>query len=172
MSGEVQLELKRCKWCEGDPLLSAYHDHEWGISPADDFKLFEALTLEIFQAGLSWRTILYKREGFREAFALFDFYEIASFSEASVEELMQNSDIVRNRRKIEATIKNAEICIQLIEHHGSLNNYLETLPQEATEKQKVLKKTFNHVGLTTAESFLMAIGLMVPHHEPNCFLAN
>jgi DNA-3-methyladenine glycosylase I len=161
----------RCKWCEQDPLLTSYHDYEWGVYKKDNTLLFEYLTLEIFQAGLSWKTILHKRENFREAFDHFDINKIAAYSEAKIEELMQNAGIVRNRRKIEATIKNAAICMNLIEQYGSFSSFLETLPEENIEKQKELKKVFKHVGLTTAESFFMATGIMNPAHDPECFLA-
>ena len=130
MNMKTTKDVIRCKWCEGDQLLIDYHDHEWGKSLVDNDNLFEALTLEIFQAGLSWKTILHKRENFRQAFNGFEIRKVSAYNEEKIEELLQNKGIVRHRRKIEATIHNANVALELIEKHGSLKNYFESLPEE------------------------------------------
>jgi DNA-3-methyladenine glycosylase I len=165
----------RCKWCEDDPLLISYHDNEWGNLLTDDEALndqtlFEFLTLELFQAGLSWRTILHKRENFRSAFSHFSINKVANFTSNDIERLLQDKGIIRNRRKIEATIHNANVCLDLISHHGSLSHFLDTLEESKEAKEKALKKTFKHVGITTAESFLYATGIVPPPHDKVCFL--
>ncbi|MGM7703598.1 DNA-3-methyladenine glycosylase I [Pseudalkalibacillus sp. Hm43] len=169
---EKTKELTRCKWCEEDALLIDYHDEEWGQPVYEDDALFEALTLEIFQAGLSWKTILHKRENFRKAFETFSIDQVKNYDHEKVEELLQDKGIVRHRRKIEATIHNANVAKELIQQHGSLKNFFDSLPEETIEKQKAIQKTFKHVGLTTAESFLMAAGFIQPDHSEACFMNN
>jgi DNA-3-methyladenine glycosylase I len=162
--------VTRCRWCGNDPLLIAYHDDEWGQPTTDDRLLFEYLTLEIFQSGLSWRTVLHKRVAFKAAFADFDIEKVAAYGAHEVAALLDDPGIIRNRRKIEATIKNAGICLGIIRDHGSFYNYLKALPAEPDEKKRVLSRTFAHVGPTVAESFLQAAGLIAVKHDPNCFL--
>ncbi|EIT87411.1 DNA-3-methyladenine glycosylase [Fictibacillus macauensis ZFHKF-1] len=164
--------LQRCKWSEASTLLQSYHDQEWGELVTEDDALFECLTLEMFQAGLSWSTILHKREHFRQAFDAFNVQKVRDYSEQHVEVLVNNARIVRHRKKIEATIENARRCANLIEQYGSLYQYMLQLPTDVEEKKKALKQTFKHVGLTTAESFLMATGFISPHHEPQCWKKN
>ncbi|MCF6411788.1 DNA-3-methyladenine glycosylase I [Pseudalkalibacillus salsuginis] len=160
----------RCAWCEEDPLLISYHDKEWGKCLTGDDHLFEALTLEIFQAGLSWKTILHKRENFRKAFDHFSIGKVKAYGEEKIKKLLEDKGIVRHRRKIDATIHNANVAEDLIERYGSLKNYFDSLPKDKHEKQKAIQATFKHVGLTTAESFLMAAGFIEPEHSEECFL--
>ncbi|MDN4527270.1 DNA-3-methyladenine glycosylase I [Fictibacillus fluitans] len=160
----------RCRWSMDSEILSAYHDEEWGVPVTEDEKLFECLTLEMFQAGLSWRTILHKRENFRAAFAHFNIRQVKAMTEEDIKKLMNNEGIVRHRRKIEATIENAKRCDELIKEYGGLNAFFQQLPEDPLEKQKILKRTFKHFGLTTAESFLMATGMMPTQHEEGCYL--
>ncbi|WP_349409214.1 DNA-3-methyladenine glycosylase I [Pseudalkalibacillus sp. SCS-8] len=167
---ETTKKVTRCKWCEEDPLLITYHDKEWGQPVYGDDDLFEALTLEIFQAGLSWRTILHKRENFRKAFDSFSISSVKNYDQEKVERLLDDAGIVRHRRKIEATIHNAQVAEELIQQYGSLKRYFDTLPDEILDKQKQIKKTFKHVGLTTAESFLMAAGFIQPDHSEECYM--
>jgi DNA-3-methyladenine glycosylase I len=162
---------KRCAWALDDPLLTVYHDEEWGKKVTEDIPLFELLTLELFQTGLSWRTILHKREAFRSAFQSFDLKKVAQFGEAEVEDLVQNPRIVRHRGKINATIHNAQVTLDLIQEWGSLNNYIENLPETLEEKQKQMRKTFKHVGPSVSESFLIAGGFIPTPHDKDCFLA-
>lgn len=162
--------VERCRWAGDDPLLIDYHDHEWGQETFDDQLLFEYLILELFQSGLSWKTILHKREATKEAFAGFDFYKVKDFDQEKVEELMTNPGIIKNRRKIEATIKNAAICCDLVEKYGSLHNYLTSLPEDLEGKKKALSKMFHHVGPTVAESFFQASGMIPVPHDEYCFL--
>ncbi|MDR1492638.1 MAG: DNA-3-methyladenine glycosylase I [Planctomycetaceae bacterium] len=116
----------RCGWCGEDPLYVRYHDEEWGREVANDGKMFEFLVLESAQAGLSWLTILKRRENYRQAFAGFDPRKVAQFSSADVERLMQNEGIIRNRAKIEAAISNAKIFLQIQQECGSFCNYLKS----------------------------------------------
>lgn len=162
--------VKRCTWAQNDPLLIAYHDEEWGRHKKGDQDLFELLTLELFQTGLSWRTVLNKREGFRAAFEQFDIEKISRFDDAKLNELVQSTDIIRHRRKIEATVFNAEVVLNLIKEYGSLYSFFNQLPEDFSDKIKLIKKMFKHVGPSVLESFLIAAGLAPVPHESGCFL--
>ncbi|SHO56995.1 DNA-3-methyladenine glycosylase I [Vibrio quintilis] len=173
----------RCRWCGATEEFLDYHDKEWGFPVADDQRLFEKLCLESFQSGLSWRTILAKRENFREAFDQFDIQRVAGFTAEDVERLLQNEGIVRHRGKIEAVINNARCALKLIEQEGSLAAYFwrhepdpATLPPPQTVSQspvsveisKQLKKMgWKFVGPTTIYAFLQAMG-MINDHEEGC----
>ena len=175
--------VARCWWCVGDALYESYHDLEWGRPESDDTRLFEKLCLEGFQSGLSWLTILRKRDNFRKAFKSFEIEAVARFNLRSVERLMQDAGIVRNRSKIEATINNARRCLDLIDEFGSLSTYMWSFepPQrampadrtqlvalgaspEATAMSKDLKKRgWSFVGPTTVYSLMQAMGLVNDH---------
>ncbi|AWB08109.1 DNA-3-methyladenine glycosylase I (plasmid) [Azospirillum humicireducens] len=171
----------RCRWCAAAPEFFAYHDSEWGFPVGDDRRLFEKLCLEGFQSGLSWRTILAKRENFRAAFEGFDFERIAAFTQADVERLMTNVGIVRHRGKIEAVVNNARRLRELVEREGSLAAYVWSFepssdecapPQTASSSRasvalsKDLKKRgWSFVGPTTVYSFMQAMGLINDHVE-------
>ncbi|QNK62892.1 DNA-3-methyladenine glycosylase I [Pedobacter sp. PAMC26386] len=120
----MSAELKRCGWCGTDPLYTKYHDEEWGKPVRDDRILFEFLILEGAQAGLSWITILRRREGYREAFADFDVSKVAAFTEADVERLMNDTGIIRNKLKVNSAIKNAQLFIAVQKEFGSFANYI------------------------------------------------
>ena len=170
---------KRCPWADGDPLLEAYHDEEWGRPVRHDRLLFELLTLELFQSGLSWLTILRKREGFRRAFAGFDVAQVARFGERDVERLLGDASIVRHRGKIEATIANAQAAAALDEPLAEIvwrhappprrarPRRLEDIPaatQESTALSKELRaRGFRFVGPTTIYAFMQAAGLVDDH---------
>jgi DNA-3-methyladenine glycosylase I len=176
---------RRCWWCGDDELYVAYHDHEWGFPVADDRRLFEKVCLEGFQAGLSWLTILRKREGFREAFANFEFERVAQFGVRDVERLVGNAAIVRHRGKIESTINNARRAQELAFEFGSLAAYFwrwETAPvarparitreslalmptsAESTAMSKDLKQRgWSFVGPTTIYAFMQGMGLVNDH---------
>jgi DNA-3-methyladenine glycosylase I len=175
----------RCSWVpEGDPLYTAYHDEEWGVPSHDERHLFEMLTLEGAQAGLSWSTILRKREGYRKAFAGFDAARVARFDSQKVERLMQDAGIVRNRLKIESAIANAQAILEL----DSLDAYLWSfvdgsplknrwrtlaeLPAETAESKAMSKdlkrRGFRFVGPTVCYAFMQATG-MVNDHVVSCF---
>ncbi|MCT8267082.1 DNA-3-methyladenine glycosylase I [Afifella sp. JA880] len=180
----------RCFWCAGDPLYRAYHDREWGRPVEDDIRLFEKICLEGFQAGLSWLTILRKRENFRAAFAGFDFREVARFGEPEVERLVKDAGIIRHRGKIVSTINNAKRAIEIVEETGSLASFFwsfepheharperldhATLVKLAhTEESAALSKTlkkrgWSFVGPTTVYAFMQAMGLVNDHIE-GCF---
>jgi len=177
--------IRRCHWVGDDPLYIAYHDREWGFPVADDRRLFEKICLEGFQAGLSWRTILGKREAFREAFAGFDFDRVARFGVRDVERLLRNAGIVRHRGKIESAINNAKRARELVAEFGSLAAYFwryesdgkgrpKKLTREALaamstsaesiELSKDLKKRgWTFVGPTTVYAFMQAMGLVNDH---------
>ncbi len=183
--------LTRCDWVSlGDRLYVAYHDEEWGVPSHDDRHLFELLTLEGAQAGLSWSTILHKREGYRRAFADFDAEAVAGFTERDVERLLGDSGIVRNRLKVESTVNNAQRVLELRAELGSLDAHLwsfvngepivgswrtvRELPAETAESRalsKDLKKRgFRFVGPTVCYAFMQAAGL-VDDHAIDCFRA-
>lgn len=172
----------RCRWCGAAPEFLRYHDSEWGFPVGDDRRLFEKLSLEGFQAGLSWRTILAKRERFREVFHGFDFDKVAGFTERDVVRLLQDAGIVRHRGKIEAVINNANRARELAEREGSLAAFVwryeagarqqgEATPSESIESRalsKDLKKLgWKFVGPTTVYAFMQAMG-MVNDHDPDC----
>src|SRR5690606_30572785 len=118
------MEKHRCGWCKGDALYEKYHDEEWGVPVKDDGLLFEFLILETFQAGLSWITVLRKRENFRQAFDHFDYKKIASYGEPKIESLLENTGIIRNKLKIRATVTNAQAFMALQKEFGSFSNYI------------------------------------------------
>ena len=167
----------RCHWCAATPEYTAYHDREWGFPVDDDRRLFEKLSLEGFQSGLSWRTILAKRENFRAAFHRFDIDRVARFGEPDVERLLQDAGIVRHRGKIEAVIHNARCAQALIAGEGSLAAYVwrhEAPPAEASApvstsaasiamSKDLKKRGWKFVGPTTVYAFMEAMGLVNDH---------
>ena len=173
--------LARCRWCATTPEFLPYHDNEWGFPVSDDFRLFEKLCLEGFQAGLSWRTILNKRDHFRKAFRNFNFNEVAAFGEADVARLLKDEGIVRHRGKIEAVINNAQCAVELVQQEGSLAAFIWRFeprqdqlaaPQtvstsaESLALSKALKKRgWKFVGPTTVYAFMQAMGLINDHAE-------
>ncbi|WP_035274538.1 DNA-3-methyladenine glycosylase I [Desulfogranum japonicum] len=179
---------KRCEWCGTDPLYVAYHDHEWGLPVHDDRLLFEFLILEGAQAGLSWLTILKKRENYRKAFHSFDYERIAKYTDKDVTRLLSDSGIVRNRLKLESAIKNARGVVGIQEEYGSLDSYLwryvegrpiqnawksmEEVPVKtelsAMMSRDLKKRGFNFVGSTICYAFMQAVG-MVNDHTVDCF---
>ncbi len=182
-------EPVRCEWAAGgSPEMLAYHDEEWGVPSHDDRHLFELLTLEGAQAGLSWSTILGKREGYRQAFAGFDPAAVARFGPKDVERLLANAGIVRNRLKVESTIENARRVLEVQEERGSLDAYLwgfvdgepivnawrslAELPAETPLSKAVSKdlkkRGFRFVGPTIVYAFMQAVG-MVDDHTVDCF---
>ncbi len=172
----------RCWWCAGHADYIAYHDNEWGRPVTDDRRLFEKICLEGFQAGLSWLTILRKRENFRAAFREFDFEAVARFNARSVARLLQDAGIVRHRGKIESTINNARRAIELAEEAGSLAAFLwrfapsghpdfdgrRSESPESREMSKALKlRGWSFIGPTTAYAFMQSVGI-VNDHVPGC----
>lgn len=171
----------RCRWCAAAPEFLAYHDQEWGYPVADDHRLFEKLSLEAFQSGLSWRTILAKRENFRRAFAGFDFDRIARFTQNDVERLLKDDGIVRHRGKIEAVVGNARQAQAMVAEAGSLAAFIWryepdpaglTTPQTASTSaasialsKELKKRGWRFVGPTTVHAFMQAMGLVNDHAE-------
>lgn len=177
----------RCWWHGGYDDYLQYHDQEWGFPVTDDIRLFEKICLEGFQSGLSWLTILRKRENFRRAFHGFDFYRVAQMTENDVAVLLQDASIIRHRRKIESTINNAKRTIALVEEQGSLARYFWSFEPPASERPSVMdyanlrplaktpsstalskdlkKRGWSFVGPTTAYAFMQAMGLVNDHLE-------
>ncbi len=173
-------EIKRCEWCEGDPLYREYHDKEWGREVTDDRKMFEFLTLESAQAGLSWLTLLRKRENYRRAFADFDVERVAAFTDADVERLITtNSGIIRNRLKVKAAVSNAQKFIEVQREFGSFCAYLRSFlpdgepiinhpqtlaeipastPLSDTISRDMKKRGFKFFGTTICYAHLQAVG--------------
>lgn len=180
---------QRCSWTlKSDNLMCTYHDEEWGVPLHDDRKLFEFLVLESAQAGLSWRTILNKREGYRRAFAGFDPEAVARFTDLDVSRLSSDASIIRNRKKIEATITNAQAFLRTVEHHGSfdgwiwgfvdgrpIQNHFRTLeelptftPLSSLIAKELKKSGYSFLGPTTVYAHMQATG-MVNDHVVRCF---
>jgi DNA-3-methyladenine glycosylase I len=182
------MNLKRCAWPGQDPLYLVYHDEEWGLPLHEDNRLFEMIVLESMQSGLSWITILRKREAFRLAFHGFDPRQVAKFSPKKIEKLLSNPDIIRNRAKLEATVANARATLRVQEKYGSLDsflwrvvdgqpvvnrwqNYREAPSKDArseTLAKECKKEGFQFIGPTVAYAFMQAVG-MVNDHEVTCF---
>ncbi|MCP1313690.1 DNA-3-methyladenine glycosylase I [Halomonas sp. 707D7] len=177
---------RRCAWSAvASDELEPYHDREWGFPVDDDQRLFEKISLEGFQAGLSWRTILAKRERFRVAFAGFDFYRVAAFDERDVARLLEDAGIVRHRGKIEAVINNARRAVEMVEREGSLAAYfwgfeppggevavpqsVSTSPTSIALSKDLKKRGWKFVGPTTVFAFMQAMGLINDHAE-GCFV--
>lgn len=175
---------KRCAWCGDDPLYVEYHDNEWGKPVTDDQKLFEFLVLEGAQAGLSWITILRRREGYRKAFSDFDYKKVALYNEEDVERLMNDPGIIRNRLKINSTIKNAQLYMQILEEYGGFDNYImsffpdgkrivnhpvnmEDVPPKTAISDAISKdmkkRGFKFFGSTICYAFLQAAGYIDDH---------
>jgi DNA-3-methyladenine glycosylase I len=175
----------RCAWASSAPDFPEYHDHEWGFPVSNDQRLFEKLCLETFQSGLSWRTILSKRDHFRLAFHHFDFHKVAKFGEEDVAKLLDNKGIVRNKRKILAVINNAKRALEMVEQEGSLATFIwryepneNTLPppesqttcaESITLSKELKKRGWQFVGPTTMYAFMQSMGLINDHAE-DCFM--
>lgn len=183
---EQSIEIQRCGWCGTDPLYVQYHDEEWGREVTDDHKMFEFLVLESSQAGLSWSTILKKRENYRKAFANFDVQKVAQFTTEDVERLMQDSGIIRNKLKITSTISNARYFIEVQKEFGSFCSYLKNFLPEgkpimnhwtsldqipaSTELSDIIskdmkKRGFKFFGTTICYAHLQAVGYVNDHLE-------
>ena len=180
--------VKRCVWAEKHEIETAYHDSEWGVPEHDDAKLFELLCLEGAQAGLSWLTILQKREGYRKAFANFEIAKVARYSDKKREKLLQDASIVRHRQKINAVVENAKSVLKVQKEFGSFDNYIwrfvdgvpkqndwrdrKQVPSSTTESdalsRDLKKRGFKFVGSTTCYAFMQAAGL-VNDHLTSCF---
>ena len=174
---------KRCEWVEGkEEIYLKYHDEEWGVPKYDDDILFEMLILELFQAGLSWITILKKREAFKEAFDNFDIDKIMKYDENKVNELLENENIIRNKLKINATVNNAQVFREIQKEYGSFSKYIwsytegkiikaeyKTKSELSAKISKDLKKKgMNFVGPTIIYSYLESIGI-IDNHTKECF---
>ena len=182
------MKKHRCGWCVGDSLYEAYHDEEWGVPVYDDDTLFEFLILETFQAGLSWITILRKRENFRKAFDNFDYKKVANYTQKKIDSLLEDAGIIRNKLKIHATVSNAKAFIQVQEEFGSFSNYIwkftngkpikntlenykhapATTELSDSISKDLKKRGFKFVGSTVIYAHMQATG-MVNDHEVGCF---
>jgi len=180
--------MKRCEWANKGELEQSYHDNEWGMEIHDDRRLFEFLVLEGAQAGLSWSTILQKREGYRRAFDNFDVRKISKYSGNTVSQLLANSEIIRNRLKINAAITNARAFLKVQKEFGSFDNYIwqfvngrpvqnrwkritdipSSTPESDAMSKDLIKRGFKFVGTTICYAFMQAVG-MVNDHVVDCF---
>ena len=180
--------LTRCSWLNGDELYREYHDTEWGVQVVGDQQMFERIALEGFQAGLSWITILKRREGFRKAFKNFDLRKVSRMTESDIERLMQDDGIIRNRAKIEATIRNANLILELQKDGQSISDivwsfappaskrkraasdfaWLATTPESEALSKHLRKLGFGFVGATTMHALMQATG-MIADHDDECF---
>jgi DNA-3-methyladenine glycosylase I len=180
--------MKRCEWANKNGIEQSYHDHEWGVAVHDDRTLFEFLVLEGAQAGLSWSTILRKREGYRKAFDNFDARKISRYSEADISRLLADPEIVRNRLKINAAVTNARAFLKVLEQFGSFDRYIwqfvlgrtiqnswkkiTEIPSHSPESQAMSKdlrkRGFKFIGPTICYAFMQAVG-MVNDHVVDCF---
>ena len=180
----MEHNLTRCRWCNmKNPIYIAYHDEEWCQPNFDDQYLYEMLILESFQAGLSWECVLNKREAFRKAYDDFDIDKVCAYNEEKEEELRNNADIIRNKLKIKASIRNSRIFREMVKEYGSFYAYLKTFTQGETiyENDKTTnalsdaiskdlkKRGMTFVGSTIVYSYLQAIGVIYSHEE-NCFM--
>ena len=185
------MSKKRCAWCIGDPLYETYHDEEWGKPIFDDNKLFEFLILETFQAGLSWVTVLRKRENFRKAFDGFDYKKVANYDQKKIDSLLQDAGIIRNKLKIHATVSNAKAFMKVQDEFGSFSNYIwgfvdgkpiknkfksikdlpANTPLSDTISKDLKSRGFKFVGTTVVYAHMQATG-MVNDHETGCFRYN
>ncbi|MFP4844848.1 DNA-3-methyladenine glycosylase I [Winogradskyella sp. PE311] len=181
----------RCGWCVGDPLYEAYHDEEWGVPVYDDATLFEFLILETFQAGLSWITVLRKRENFKKAFDNFDYKRIAEYQQPKIKNLLLDAGIIRNKLKVNATVSNAIAFMKIREEFGSFSKYIWAFVNNNPIKNKhrnykdtpantilsdtiskdLKKRGFKFVGSTVIYAHMQATG-MVNDHEVSCFRYN
>ena len=188
ISNDNSMKKQRCGWCKGDTLYEQYHDVEWGVPVKDDAILFEFLLLETFQAGLSWITILRKRENFRIAFDNFDYKKMAHYNQDKIESLLQDAGIIRNKLKVHSAINNAQAFIKVQQEFGSFSNYLwgfidgkpiknklknykEAPPTTALSdsiSKDLKKRGFKFVGSTVIYAKMQAVG-MVNDHEMDCF---
>ncbi|GHS93679.1 DNA-3-methyladenine glycosylase I [Bacteroidia bacterium] len=185
-----QEDTRRCGWCKSDPIYIKYHDEEWGREVRDDHKMFEFLVLESAQAGLSWITILKRRDAYRNAFAGYDAEKVAQMTEQDVERLMQDSGIIRNRNKIQATISNAQRFLEVQKEFGSFCNYLRTFlpkgkpvinywktlseipastPLSDAISKDMKKRGFKFFGTTICYAHLQAVGYVNDHLEDCSF---
>jgi DNA-3-methyladenine glycosylase I len=182
------MNKNRCKWCIGIPIYEAYHDHEWGVPVYDEQKLFEFLILETFQAGLSWITILKKRENFRLAFDQFDYQKIALYNETKIQELLQDSGIIRNQLKVRSAVANAIAFMEVQQEFGSFSKYIwqftdgkpiintpqhlkevpATTPLSDAISKDLKKRGFKFVGSTVVYAHMQATG-MVDDHVADCW---
>jgi DNA-3-methyladenine glycosylase I len=168
----MEPEPKRCAWAESHPLLREYHDDEYGVPKRGDAELFELLSLELFQAGLSWLTILKKRDAFRAAFQRFEPSRVAAYSDADRARLLADAGIVRNRLKIDATIHNAAVVVDLAREHGSFAAWLDGQGQLSRDEWvRLFKRTFRFTGGEITNEFLLSSGRLPVRHEPGCWRA-
>ncbi|MBT3301421.1 MAG: DNA-3-methyladenine glycosylase I [Bacteroidetes bacterium] len=182
------MKTNKCKWCLGNSLMEAYHDQEWGVPLHDDRKLFEFLVLDAFQAGLSWQTIINKRDNFRKAFDDFDYQKIACYDQNKIDALLNDSGIIRNKLKVYAAVNNARLFMDIQQEFGSFDTYIwqftggstrinawtkmEQIPAKTAESDAMSKdlkrRGFKFVGSTICYAFMQAAG-MVNDHEIDCF---
>lgn len=163
----------RCAWASKDSLQATYHDLEWGVPIPTDAGHLERIAMEIFQCGLSWRIVLQKRPAIRKAFERFSVKRVAAMSESDVVRLCEDAAIIRNRRKIEATIHNARVFVEIAQEHGSYRRWFDTLPVDTKADIAAVfalfRRTFRFMGPETTKCYLMGVGKIEPEHEAGCW---
>ena len=184
----IQREKTTCQWPSNDPLMIAYHDREWGVPVHDDRKHFEFILLDCFQAGLSWKTVLHKRENFKKAFDRFDYRKIAGYDQGKIDELLSDAGIIRNKAKIHGTVRNAQCFLEIQAEFGSFDRYiwqftkgkaihnkwkrLDELPSTSKESdtmsKDLIRRGFKFAGSTICYSYMQAAG-MVNDHIVTCY---
>ncbi|MBM4165631.1 MAG: DNA-3-methyladenine glycosylase I [Ignavibacteria bacterium] len=166
----MKIEIKkRCQWADDDEMLQLYHDNYWGVPPRNDNELFERMTQQIFQAGLSWKIIWSKHKNFHKAFSKFSVQKVANYDKKELKRLLNDATIVRNRTKINATLENAKRIIKLKKEFGSFRKFLNTIPNELLACQKAMKEHFVFMGPEITRMFVFNIGKIPFPHEKQCW---
>lgn len=166
---------RRCQWAATDPMLAAYHDHEWGVPIGTDAGHLERMSLEVFQCGLSWKIVLQKRPAFRKLFLGFKPKSVAALTRREIDRICSDPSIIRNRRKIEAIISNAQVFLELADGHRSYRKWFDDLPASSPGERKALFKVFGErfkfMGPETTKCYLMGVGKIEPAHDRYCWQA-
>ncbi|MEK7264043.1 MAG: DNA-3-methyladenine glycosylase I [Bacteroidota bacterium] len=171
MQEKKSANRKRCKWTLEDPRMERYHDEVWGFPAKNDNELFERMTQQIFQAGLSWKTIWYREKAFKKAFDKFSIKKVAAYTEKDKQRLLSDATIIRNKAKIEATLENAKRILALQKEFGSFQKFLDGIPNDLLQCQKEMKGRFKFMGPEITRMFVMNIGKIEDTHEEGCWRA-
>jgi len=162
-------EKLRCKWAGDDPMMQEYHDFYWGFPPKNDNELFERMTQQIFQAGLSWKIIWSRHKEFNKAFSKFSIQKVAAYDGKEKRRLLNEKSIIRNNAKINATLENAKRILEVKKEFGSFQKFLNTIPNELSACQKAMKEKFSFMGPEITRMFVMNIGKIQDSHEEQCW---
>lgn len=169
MKKNISEKKQRCKWTQEDPRMERYHDEVWGFPAKNDNELFERMTQQIFQAGLSWKTIWYREKAFKKSFDKFSVKKVAAYSEKDKARLLNDETIIRNKAKIEATLENAKRILLIQKECGSFQKFLDAIPNDLAQCQKEMKGRFKFMGPEITKMFVMNIGKIEDTHEEGCW---